>query len=243
MKKEDVIKEFTKLKGIGRAKAELLYNSGYDSMEKLRQSSVEDLMEIKGFTEKIAREIKQQIEKKETRLVSEKTKATESEKKKAEAEVESKKEPVSVEETVEIVEEEKGYVVKKKPVLSKEQKEKLLIRKKIKQRKPRFLREEWFRYKRIPMNWRRPDGITSKMRINLKYRPSKVRVGFRGPREVRGLHPSGFEEVIVHNVKDLEGLDPKRQAIRIGSTVGTRKRLEIAKRADEMDLRILNMRR
>ena len=79
------------------------------------------------------------------------------------------------------------------------------------------------------------------MRINLKYRPSKVRVGFRGPKEVRGLHPSGFEEVMAYNVADLEGVDPKKQAVRIGSTVGTKKRLKIAKRAEELEIRILNM--
>ena len=80
------------------------------------------------------------------------------------------------------------------------------------------------------------------MRINLKYRPSKVRVGFRGPKEVRGLHPSGFEEVIVHNSTDLESINPKIQAARISSTVGTKKRVDIAKRAEELEIRILNMR-
>lgn len=79
------------------------------------------------------------------------------------------------------------------------------------------------------------------MRINLKYRPSKVRVGFRGPKEVRGLHSSGFEEVMAYNVADLEDVDPKKQAVRIGSTVGTKKRLKIAKRAEELEIRILNM--
>jgi len=120
-------------------------------------------------------------------------------------------------------------------------KEKLQTRKNIKKRTPEFLREEWFRYKRIPKNWRRPDGITSKMRINLKYRPSKVRVGFRGPKEVRGLHSSGFEEVIVYNVHDLEGVNSKTQAARIGGTVGTKKRIAIEKKAEELDVRILNM--
>ena len=79
------------------------------------------------------------------------------------------------------------------------------------------------------------------MRINLKYRPSKVRVGFRGPKDVRGLHSSGFEEVIVHNVNDLDAIDPNKQAARIGSSVGTKKRMDIEKKAEELDVRILNM--
>ena len=183
-----------------------------------------------------------------------KTKKEVSEKTKEEKQVKSKREPTTKKEKTKKVKAEKEeekeeppeeeveeYKAKKKPKFSKEQKERLKLRKKIKKRTPEFLREEWFRYKRIPRNWRRPDGITSKMRINLNYRPSKARVGFRGPRDVRGLHSSGFEEVIVHNVNDLEAIDPNKQAARIGSSVGTKKRMDIEKKAGELDVRILNM--
>jgi len=114
------------------------------------------------------------------------------------------------------------------------------VRKNKKKQRPHFLRQEWFRYKRVPKNWRRPDGITSKMRINKKYRIPRVRVGFRGPKQVRGLHPSGFEEVLVHNTADLEKIDADKQAARIGSTVGTKKRVAIAEKAKELDIRLLN---
>jgi large subunit ribosomal protein L32e len=59
---------------------------------------------------------------------------------------------------------------------------------------------------------------------------------------VRGLHASGFKEMIIHTVKELETIDPKKQAVRIGGTVGTKKRLEIMKRAGELDIRVLNIR-
>ena len=137
--------------------------------------------------------------------------------------------------------EEEKYTVKKKPELSKETKEKLKTRSQIKKRTPEFLREEWFRYKRVPKNWRRPDGISSKMRRNFKYRPSKVRVGFRGPKDVRGLHASGFEEIIVYNAGDLENINPKTQAARIGGSVGTKKRMDIKKKAEELEIRVLNL--
>nr|AKQ01771.1 LSU ribosomal protein L32e [uncultured euryarchaeote Rifle_16ft_4_minimus_25120] len=65
-------------------------------------------------------------------------------------------------------------------------------------------------------------------------------IGYRGPREVRGLHPSGFQEVLVHTVRQLEGLDPARQAVRVAHGVGTRKRELIEKACDEKDLRVLN---
>jgi len=138
-------------------------------------------------------------------------------------------------------EEKKKIKIKKKPELTKDIRDKLEKRKEIKKRTPDFLREEWYRYKRIPKNWRRPDGITSKMRRNYKYRPSKVRVGFRGPKDVRGLHSSGFEEVIVHNVNDLDKINPKTQAARIGSNVGTKKRTDIGDKAEELKIRVLNL--
>ena len=67
-----------------------------------------------------------------------------------------------------------------------------------------------------------------------------VDVGFRGPVAARDLHPSGFEEVLVYNVDGLEGIDPKKQAVRIGGTVGTKKRIAIEDRADELGIRVLN---
>jgi large subunit ribosomal protein L32e len=79
------------------------------------------------------------------------------------------------------------------------------------------------------------------MHKNLAYRPSKVRVGFRGPKQTRGLHSSGFEEVTIFNVKDLENLNPKTQAARIGGSVGTKKRIDIGKKAEELDIRLLNL--
>ena len=258
MAKEDVIKEFAKIKGVGKAKAELLYDKGFDSVDKLKKASAKDLAKVEGVTETIAKNIKDQFKEKPVAKAAKakvpkkkkvkKPKAKKEEKPEAElkAKIEKKekkpkKTKAAKKEEKEPEEEEEEYKVKKKPKLSKEQKEGLRLRKQIKKRTPDFFREEWFRYKRIPKNWRKPDGISSKMRINLKYRPSKVRVGFRGPKETRGLHPSGFEEVIVNNVNDLESIDPKTQAARIGSTVGTKKRMDIKKKAEELEVRILNM--
>ena len=41
---------------------------------------------------------------------------------------------------------------------------------------------------------------------------------------------------------DLEGLDSKTQAVRVGGTVGGRKAEQIQKKADELGLRVLNRR-
>jgi large subunit ribosomal protein L32e len=235
MSKETVLKEFESLKGVGKAKAKLLYENGYDSLEKLKKAKVKNLVKLKGITEKNATAILAQLKEKKEKP-AEKKPAKKEEKPPVEKPAETKAE------AVEIVEEKAGvYQPKRKPELTDQQKEQLVIRRQIKRRTPYFLRDEGFRYKRIPKNWRRPTGYTSKLRINLKYRPSKVRVGFRAPKLVRGLHSSGFKEIIIHTVKELDTIDPKTQAVRIGGTVGTKKRLAIAKRAGELEIRILNM--
>ena len=249
MTKDDIVKEFTKIKGVGIAKAEFLYDKGFISLDKLKKATVNELLKVEGITEAIAKNIKGQFkdEKDSKPLKIKDIKKEEVKKPKAKKEVKPKtekkeelKEKPEKEEEEESEEEEEKYIVKKKPIISNKQKDRLKLRKQIKKRKPEFLREEWFRYKRIQKNWRKPDGISSKMRRNLKYRPSMVRIGFRGPKETRGLHPSGFDEIIIFNIADLKAIDPKTQAARIGSSVGTKKRINIEKKAEELEVRILN---
>lgn len=142
------------------------------------------------------------------------------------------------EEEVEIADE--GYFVEVKPKLDKKTKEQLKLREKINKSRPAFKRQEWFRYVKLGDSWRRPRGLHSKMRRGYKYRPNLVSTGYRGPKAVRGLHPSGFQEVMVFRVEDLEGVDPKKQAARIGHSVGSKKREAIEKVADEKGIRVLN---
>ena len=142
------------------------------------------------------------------------------------------------EEDVEIADEE--YFVEVKPKLDKKTKEQLKLRESINKSRPAFKRQEWFRYVKLGDSWRRPRGLHSKMRRGYKYRPNLVSTGYRGPKAVRGLHPSGFQEVMVFRVEDLEGVDPKKQAARIGHSVGSKKREAIEKIADEKGIRVLN---
>ncbi|MBW1742738.1 MAG: 50S ribosomal protein L32e [Deltaproteobacteria bacterium] len=127
-----------------------------------------------------------------------------------------------------------------KPKLPSGIKVQLIKRSSRKKVQPKFRRQEWFRYSRLGTSWRKPKGLHSKMRRNYKYRPAQPRIGFGTPKDVRGLHPSGFEEVLVFNIHDLKGINPKRQAARIGHSVGTKKRIEIEKRAEKLGIRILN---
>ncbi|RLE58226.1 MAG: 50S ribosomal protein L32e [Thermoprotei archaeon] len=130
---------------------------------------------------------------------------------------------------------------KAKPVLSREEKRLLRIREDMKSRKPKFTRMNYWLLDRIDEDtWRNPRGLDNKIRLERKGFPSKVKIGYRKPRKIRGLHPSGFREIIVYNVADLELVDPTKEAIRIASTVGMRKREQILNRARELGIRVLN---
>jgi large subunit ribosomal protein L32e len=117
----------------------------------------------------------------------------------------------------------------------------LRLRARIKKKKPDFVRQESWRYDRLKENWRRPKGIDNKMRMKIKGWPPTVNVGYRGPKAARGIHPSGYEEVLVYNVEDLKKVDPETQAVRIAHTVGEKKRMQIIQEARRRKITILNL--
>jgi len=127
------------------------------------------------------------------------------------------------------------------------EKERLLrVRRRLKGRKPEFRRYGW--HKKIKIrnkmwSWRRPRGISNKLKKRYGGKWSgriPVNIGFRSPKAVRGLHPSGLEEVLVFNPSDLERIDKEKLAVRIASSVGMKKRLEIEDKAKELGIKVLN---
>jgi len=107
-------------------------------------------------------------------------------------------------------------------------------------KRPKFIRQESWRYKRVRAAWRKPRGIDSRMRIQRSGSPRLVKVGYGSPKKYRGLHPSGFREVLVHNPEELKSIDPEAQAARIAATVGKRKRMLISEAAEEKGIKLLN---
>jgi large subunit ribosomal protein L32e len=125
----------------------------------------------------------------------------------------------------------------------KQNREKLIAKRRHeKQKKPKFHRQESWRYKRVKENWRQTGGIDNKIHKELKGWPSSPNSGYRGPKISRGLHPSAFREVRVFNPDDLNKVDPELEAITIAHTVGGRKRTEIVNRAKEKGIHIFNPR-
>lgn len=116
----------------------------------------------------------------------------------------------------------------------------LELRRSIQKRRPKFIRQESWRYKRLETTWRKPKGVDSKMRKQIRGWPKIVKIGYRGPKLTRGLHPSGYRDVLIHNKAEILLLDPKRDAIRLSAKLGRRYRISISDKAEEMGIRILN---
>ena len=104
----------------------------------------------------------------------------------------------------------------------------------------RFKRQEYARYKKLGIKWRRPRGKTSKMRRYEAGKPDMPAIGYRTPKTIRGLHPSGFKDVLVRNMEDLENINAETEAARISASIGKRKKELMLEKASELGIKVLN---
>lgn len=207
---DDAIKQLTTLDGVGKAKAKLLFDAGFTTIASIKKADIDEIAGIKGIGEKLAHKIKDSSDK----IVIEEEKP---------------------EEKMEAIEAPKITIA-----IDEETKRLLEVRKKQKSKKPTFKQTDSHKKKKLADYWRRPDGIHNKTRYAVKGKCPLVEAGYGSPALVRGLHPSGFEDIIVNNLKDLESLKAGKQAARIARTVGLRKRVQIEAKAAELGLKVLN---
>ena len=122
-----------------------------------------------------------------------------------------------------------------------EQKRLIELRKKINKKRPSFRRVESWRYVRVTDSWRKARGIDSRTRIKSKSGVKSPSAGYRGPKKTRGLHPSGYEDVRVVTIDDLKNLNNKKQAIKIATTLGVKKRIRLIDYAQSRGFKVLNI--
>jgi large subunit ribosomal protein L32e len=214
------------ISGVGPSKADALRDAGYETVEDVKAASQAELADVDGVGNALAARIKADVGDLE---VSEETEA--------EIEADEPEEAEAEDEDVETELQPRG-LTEKEPELSESEERLLEQRRRV--GKPQFNRQDYHKKKRTPTSWRKPRGNLSKQRRGIKGKGDKVEAGYRTPTAVRGKHPSGFEEVRVHNVDDLEGVDGDTEAVRIASKVGARKRERIETEAEDADIRVLN---
>jgi len=150
-------------------------------------------------------------------------------------------------ETVEKKQEEAGKKKKKKEKVKLEKVRKSpevkRLREMIKQKRKRPVFRGRFGKRKIRKKsvekwnkWRKPRGIDIKRK---KEDGAWPRPGYGALREIKGIHPSGFAEVMVSNPSQLSGIG-KNIAVRISAGVGRKKRLEIARQANKQGIHVLN---
>ncbi len=86
--------------------------------------------------------------------------------------------------------------------------------------------------------WRAAKGKHSKMRRKRKGYPIIPEIGYRSPREDRGKINNSVPK-LVYNLNDLSSLG--KNSVVILARIGAKKKLEVIKKAEEMNIRIINI--
>jgi large subunit ribosomal protein L32e len=115
------------------------------------------------------------------------------------------------------------------------------LRKNINSKRPSFRRVESWRYKRVKDSWRKARGIDSQTRKKKKSGVKSPTIGYRGPKKVRGLHPSGYKEVRITTIDDLTNLNKNEHALKISGKLGAKKRIVLMDYCQKRGFKILNL--
>jgi len=115
------------------------------------------------------------------------------------------------------------------------------LRKLKNKKRPSFRRVESWRYKRVKDSWRKARGIDSQTRKKTKAGVKSPTIGYRNPKKVRGLHPSGFEEIRVSTIQEIKNLNKNHHAIKISGKLGAKKRIALIDYCQKRGFRILNL--
>lgn len=110
----------------------------------------------------------------------------------------------------------------------------------MKKKKPEFNKQSSHKKKRLAKKWRRPRGSDSKIKVGRKGYPRKIKIGFKGPAEARGLSRVGLKMVLVKNVNGLKDVDKNKDIVCL-SNIGQKKKADIVKECLKLGLNIINL--
>ncbi|MAG23995.1 50S ribosomal protein L32e [Candidatus Pacearchaeota archaeon] len=104
----------------------------------------------------------------------------------------------------------------------------------------KFVRQETNRHIKLgkksksKQSWRKPKGRDSKIRLNRKSYPAKVKIGYQTARKEQK------EIKVIRNLKDLVPLEKNQQAL-LSATLGAKKKLDVIKKAQSLGIKLLNL--
>jgi len=116
----------------------------------------------------------------------------------------------------------------------------LELRKKLKAKKPTFLRTDSNR-KNYKNKWRKPRGLHNKRRLGFAGHQKNPSQGYRSPKLVRGLHKTGLELIKITNLKDLQTVDPSKHILEISATVGAKNKIKILEECKAKNFQVTNV--
>lgn len=117
----------------------------------------------------------------------------------------------------------------------------LELRKRIKAKKPRFVRTDIHKKKKLAVKWRKPKGKQNKMRLKKRGYRRIVKIGYGSPAAVKNVLKTGLKAILVKSLKDIKNLDPKKEEIILSKNIGLKKKVEIIKKSGEIGLNIANI--
>jgi large subunit ribosomal protein L32e len=117
-----------------------------------------------------------------------------------------------------------------------------------KKKKPTFNVLNFGFMKSVKERWRRPRGTANKKRRKNKWAGGIPSIGYGNPAELRGMREDGHKEILVRGMPDalaLKALGSDERAgivLRLSSSLGKRKRQQVAALANELGVKIVNFR-
>jgi large subunit ribosomal protein L32e len=116
----------------------------------------------------------------------------------------------------------------------------LKIRAIAKRKKPRFIRQDAHKCMRIKSLWRRPKGITNKIRLQRRGYRRRPETGWGSPTDIKYKSQEGHNIILVATVLEAQALKPKKDAAIIART-GAKKKLAIIEVLTKNNITILNV--
>ncbi len=112
----------------------------------------------------------------------------------------------------------------------------------VKKRTNKFRRFETDRHKAMNVSWRHTRGIDCMVRRRYKGALRMPKIGYASNKRTRHLLPNHLKKFVVHNVSELDLLmmNSDKYTAEIGKNVGAPKRIQILRRAKELNVKVTN---